>query len=694
MKHFFTLLLTLLLTLFLGFAQAQSQTEKPAIKLIAKSWGDSITLRWAPTTAPAWKRLNYYGYVINRITIKKRGQVLYRYGQQKKKIAEVKVSPETAFAQYIEDNDYVGIMAQALFGESFDLEQYGKGPLAIYNQALALENRYSFALFAADQDVIAAQLGALRFTDTHVAQDEEYLYVVRSLVPQNQYAIDSGYAYIATSNIIEMAAPSGLEAAFGDHGVQLQWDKPAVKEPFTGYIIERSTDNKNFQAVNKQPFVATEGKKKSDYYYYIDSLPQNDQNYFYRIRGRTAFGELSAPSEIIKGKASPQTQGQVPILEDAQIIENKKVVLTWQFPTEIEPAVSAFVVYRSRGLQDPYEIISKNLSPKTRTWEDKKPFNNNFYRVGVIDKQGNIGKSITVLGQLKDSIPPQAPTGMYASIDSNAHVTLHWDASKAEDIQGYQVFRSYNPRVQYVLVSKNIQSDTLFYDSLPSHSLNTKVYYQVVALDWNGNSSDFSEAYPLSLPDHHPPTAPVFKRFKNTEEGVHLYWVQSSSNDLAYEVLYYKAHLDSAWEGIARFDPTDKVTKSYLDQRKGDETTVYYQIRATDQSGLESTSKQYLSVQLLHKAEQQGMQLVELVPKIAEGFVYVRWKEPKKALSRYELYRATNEGAMRLFKILDKETIAIEDRIVERGNRYAYRIRAIFADGKKSDFSKLKSVSF
>ena len=668
---------------------------RPEIKVIAKSWGDSITLRWAPTTPSAWKQLNYYGYSISRVTIKKRGHSLYHHEQQSKKLAEVKVASESQFAEHINDNDYIGIAAQAIFGESFELQQYGTGPVGIYNQALELENRYSFTLFSADQDVLTAGFAGLSYTDKYPEKDETYLYIVSSLIPQTQYPIDSGFVLISSKDIIELSAPTGLKATFGDHSVQLQWQKPLIKNPFTGYIIERSVDGKNFRAVNKQAFIGAENKEKSNYYYYLDSLESNGLSYHYRVRGRSAFGELSPPSNVEKGKASPQTQGQIPQLQNTQVIDNQKIQLRWTYPQELEKAIEGFVVYRSKGIQNQYEAITKTLSSKTREWTDKKPQSNNFYQVGVIDKQGKIAKSITVLGQLQDSIPPQAPQGVQAKIDTSGKVSIQWNSVKAKDLQGYQVFRSYNPNTQFVLISQSIQNDTLYQDNVAQHTLNTHLYYQVIALDWNGNKSDFSEMYALPIPDLNPPTSPIFKNIHANKEGVNIQWIHSSSQDVSYESLYRRVHIDSAWVELIRFQKEENWKDTYFDKGTGKAFTAHYQVRATDFNGLESQSQKYLTGQhLAQPKEEQNIRIQEIRPEVQGGFVFIRWKQPKQALQKYELYRATNDGPLRLLKILDKETLAIEDRIVERNTKYSYRIRAVYADGSKSNFSKLTTVNY
>src|SRR5580658_10023321 len=69
----------LLLQLSVSGALAQKKHPAPehpapavyhaAIRVIAKAYGDSIVVRWAPTAAWAWSGCNVVGYTIERIDI-------------------------------------------------------------------------------------------------------------------------------------------------------------------------------------------------------------------------------------------------------------------------------------------------------------------------------------------------------------------------------------------------------------------------------------------------------------------------------------------------------------------------------------------------------------------------------------------------------------------------------------------------
>ena len=62
--------ISLIILPFLFFMRAASQDAAPraaSIQLAAKAYGDSIMLRWAPSSAAAWQMLNGIGYTILRL---------------------------------------------------------------------------------------------------------------------------------------------------------------------------------------------------------------------------------------------------------------------------------------------------------------------------------------------------------------------------------------------------------------------------------------------------------------------------------------------------------------------------------------------------------------------------------------------------------------------------------------------------
>ncbi len=166
------------------------------------------------------------------------------------------------------------------------------------------EQRFTWGLYAADQDFKVAKLGGLGFEDVNVKATEKYVYKVYSLVPKNEMHIKDGGVFVGLQDYTKLPKPVDLAAIFTDKKVMLNWNYAIYKREYNSYFIERSEDGKLFSKVNKLPYTTLNsgGKTNSKRIYYIDSIV-NNKTYYYRVKGRTPFGELSPPSEMISGKA-------------------------------------------------------------------------------------------------------------------------------------------------------------------------------------------------------------------------------------------------------------------------------------------------------------------------------------------------------------------------------------------------------
>jgi uncharacterized protein len=176
-----------------------SQNEiEPSIKVIARSFGDSIVLRWAPNTPTSWLALNTHGYRIERYTMV-RDSVVLREKPMKILINGLKPSELASWAPWAKD-EMVAITAQAIYGKSFTLTNNKSTSIGdVINLSREQESRFSFALFACDISPKAATLAGLRWVDKEVKKNEKYLYRVYSLVPENELKINFGYAFVGVT---------------------------------------------------------------------------------------------------------------------------------------------------------------------------------------------------------------------------------------------------------------------------------------------------------------------------------------------------------------------------------------------------------------------------------------------------------------------------------------------------------------
>lgn len=108
----------------------------------------------------------------------------------------------------------------------------------------------------------------------------------------------------------------------------------------------------------------------------------------------------------------------------------------------------------------------------------------------------------------QDTTPPAPPTGIIAHSQESA-IALNWDASQADDVAGYHVYRSTVP-IETVssrtpIDGSNPTPDTEYVDDTAQNG--STYYYAVTALDRAGNESRPSETV-KKTPFARPPDQP------------------------------------------------------------------------------------------------------------------------------------------------------------------------------------------
>src|SRR5690606_31469474 len=114
-------------------------------------------------------------------------------------------------------------------------------------------------------------------------------------------------------------------------------------------------------------------------------------------------------------------------------------------------------------------------------------------------------RSFPYLVQIADDTPPAIPGEIHGEIDSTGTVVLQWKANADADLLGYRVFRSNSPSDDPIEVTTRILSENTFLDTVKVRVLNREVYYRVVAVDQNYNTSEYSARIVLHRPDIIPP---------------------------------------------------------------------------------------------------------------------------------------------------------------------------------------------
>ena len=277
---------------------------------------------------------------------------------------------------------------------------------------------------------------------------------------------------------------SGLTAKVEKRMVNLSW-VPQMTPDLDGYYVYRAEQKDNvFRLVNSpikkdMPIFTDSGFAKKGlypgrtYYYYVSpvDIALNE--------GKKSMTEVKIPDDE-------------PPLAPASIYcknnDDGTVEVSWQISLSIDLAK-----YRIHRQEQGKEILLlKEVDINTNQYLDKtcEKGKKYFYFVSGIDSSGNQGEQLKFEIIPKDIMAPPVPKGLKV-IYEKKRVNLTWGKVIADDLVGYNVYRSNLPTGVYEKLNKTILKTETFSD------LDGKkdYYYRVSSLDTSGNESD--KTHPL-----------------------------------------------------------------------------------------------------------------------------------------------------------------------------------------------------
>ena len=674
MKHIFLFFLT-----FICFSQ-----EKPSLKLVKEVQNNAICLRWAVDSPVAWQKSNTIGFQLQRFTMLRDGKFLST--PERLDLGTFIVPKLEAWQSLVEQNDNAAIVAQAIYGEDFQVEMATNQTAieGIVNKAKEIEQRFSFALMAADLDFEVARFAGWGYVDSQAKPNEKYLYKI-SLLPNEKLLIEAATIMASLQEYEPLPAPLDFNAFFQDKKAVLTWDFKTLNDIYTYYFLEKAEGKTNFKPISELPVVNMNQNTNTSSMVYIDSLSQNDKEFSYRLRGKTIFGSYSPYSETLSGKGTKAIT-QVAQLSMVQPITETSYRFSWNFQKENENEITHFALLHSPD-DKMYNIVTDKIAPTERSITHTAPTSSNYYKIRTFGKDSSWQDSFAMLVQPNDQTPPLAVEKLIGTIDTLGIVNLQWKANTEADLMGYYVFRANQKGEEMMRITGTHTINTHFTDSVSLKNLNSKVFYCVTAIDFRKNESAPSEILELTKPDKIPPSAPIFTAYTQEKNYWKITWQRSFDDDVTHYHLYRKEKEATQWNKIHSEKHSNQENYTYKEPATLSGTFVY-SLRAEDGSG---NFSEYAPVIHLHHKPLTGTRVLRgLNSRIGRGKIELRWDKLKVAISEIVIYKAIKGEKSTLWRSFSQPVTSVEDTDIAPDTTYQYLIKVILKDQNPTPTEKIE----
>lgn len=677
MRKIFLLMIITCMSIFNATAGIHSSND---LELLYFNHGDSVSLRWAPVREDVFRKSAQVGYVVQR---RLEGETAWQsISQPLMPMSNEKMEVNEAF------NDYYEAIREIIYHKGRDANkntpaQSGDGIFSVEGETPLEEDLLlAMALFSCDFSVDAARAAAVLYVDKSIVKGAKYQYrvVLGDEVSKSNPKV--GVCDVNTAVLSQLPKMDGFEAEFREWDVFFSWPIEKHAGYYSGYMVERGLDSLHFKPVKDRPIIHSFSENEfAKLCTFIDSVPDQDNVYYYRVKGLSPFGFYGPASKIVKGQAKFNFN-----LIDVKIdtvIYNKKneANITWKVDKKYEKKIKGFKVLKTQDFKTYADLTGSGalLPAKQRKFKDPKVKRSNYYSVVAVGyKEGEMVSSNFTYAHNPDTIPPATPVGLKAVVDSAGIARISWTPNTEEDLLGYRVYSSNSGRDDDFFHITDYYMDTVLLDTLYLNTLTKAIYYKVSAVDKNFNTSPRSKAIKAMRPDTVAPIGVVFEFLSQDEKGVNVVWENSPSEDFAYMELYRQVDDTGKVELVNRYEAKKKMPTKYVDNSLETGVLVQYFMKVYDDAGNMTQSR---TDRLQTTGERPGC--IENVrhevynsERVKE--IRISWqKRGDVSISRYVIYRKEDDGRMLPVASVRANELFYVDKDIAIGSSYVYIVRAV-----------------
>ena len=268
--------------------------------------------------------------------------------------------------------------------------------------------------------------------------------------------------------------------------IDLSWTAPTVNggASLTGYVLENSTDNSNWDTV------ASVGSDKTSY---SNKLLTPGILYYYRVSAVTSVGTGSPSTEEVFTRT--WTVPDKPVGLTAVTVSSSQIDLEWSAPAfNGGTTIRGYQIERSLNSGEFTIIVTNTGSPVTKySSTGLSPSEVYSYRVSTVN---DVGTGNPSTGLVSATTHPGAPTDLTLTPISDTIIELSWAAPSsngASAIAGYKIERSVNNTSNWSPIVTNTGSSLTNYSST-NLTPGTLYYYRVSTINQKGGTSSSVDA--------------------------------------------------------------------------------------------------------------------------------------------------------------------------------------------------------
>ncbi|MGN0232315.1 MAG: hypothetical protein ACI4A8_08930 [Muribaculaceae bacterium] len=545
------------------------------IKAMARTYGDSIVLRWGVNSFPEWLYLSTRGYRIMRYDSKKAPFDFDTIADCIKPL-----SLEQFKLRYPDTNDSLAYIAMgSLYGTGdLDPENIGYEPGSIGSFAEIEQdqkNRLIGAYMASEWRPDLAEALGLRFVDRNVKKDEVYSYFIFPRVPDTTgrlFIAPAALEYVKNTRRKGKPYNVSLTAEINEHcKVTLAWNDTTNG---TFEVYRRPYGSKEWTKLTDRPYAPPlnmEFEKQGIIYSH-----ESDRlgTFEYAVQAHDAFGELTEMSEPVKvvfRDLMPPSAPEITLIEidrpGKQLWDSIYATIHFHKDSMEADFVRLVPLYHSnRDSLKQWRLLSNEYIAPTDTTVrvDVTHLSTGWITIAAVDTAENMGYGIPRYLRIAQTKPPVAPTHIRAIPSLNGSIAILWDMPDSANIKHYDVFFANSLEHSFARANNRHLHTRSFTDTVATDLNERYIYYTVQAFDWDDNPGEYSDTIAVLRPNPSIPSKAHLDSAWVDNRMIHTRWVGAGDAVISHYNVYRRSEGAERWGLLCSFNADSVAANNHM----------------------------------------------------------------------------------------------------------------------------------